>query len=361
MKVNQKQLTVLMTTILCMFLSFVLLMLNNQLFKSQKKPNFNISSQLIDTAHQVIEIDLKDDLKINQKLKNSSTDLESKIEVKTIEPAAEPKDTSLNTDLIFTREKVIKLPIIMYHHIDTLEKVNLKDAIAVGLRVSPEVFERQLKYIQSEGYTTITSYELADYIDSKKQLPKKPILLTFDDGYKDNYTNALPLLEKYNMKGDFGIITAGTDKVDYMSTQDIQDLVKKGHSLSSHTVNHCTTAIKVSNTSFQDSPVDDHQVACSGFAIQEKLSTGQIRYEFQKSKEELESKYGVKIKHLIYPFGFWNQQAVTIAKEVGYTFATTVSPEINETIDLERAFTMPRYRSNGQQDGELKGFFAGGR
>ncbi len=258
-------------------------------------------------------------------------------------------------------KKQIELPVIMYHHIDTISNVDKNDKIAVGLRVSPEVFERQLQYIRDNNYNTITSFDLADYMDAKKELPKKPILLTFDDGYKDNYTNALPLLEKYKMKGDFAIITGGTNTADYMSTDNLKDLIAKGHSIASHTVNHCTTAIKIKTNTFQDSIVDDYQKACSKFASQEKLTTGQIRYEFQKSKDELEKNLGIKIKHIVYPYGFWNAQAVEIAKSVGYTFGTTVAPEIDEIVDLERPFTIPRYRATGQQSGPLQGFFAGGR
>jgi peptidoglycan/xylan/chitin deacetylase (PgdA/CDA1 family) len=242
--------------------------------------------------------------------------------------------SSQKTESIQTK-KQIKLPIIMYHHIDTLENVNKNDKIAVGLRVSPEVFERQLKYINDNNYTTITSFDLADYINAKKELPKKPILLTFDDGYKNNYTKAFPILQKYNMKGDFAVITGGS--------------------------NHCTTAIKTGNNTFQDSPIDSVEKPCTKFATQERLTAGQIKYEFQKSKEDLEKSLGIKVTHIVFPYGFWNQQAVEIAKSLGYNFATTVAPQKDENIDLERPFTMPRYRATGQQSGELQGFFAGGR
>lgn len=258
-------------------------------------------------------------------------------------------------------KKQIKLPIIMYHRIDTLEIVDKNDKIAVGLRVAPEVFERQLKYIKENDYTTITSFDLADYINSKKELPKKPILLTFDDGYKDNYTKAFPLLQKYNMKGDFAVITAGINASDYMTTDDLKDLLKNGHSIASHTVSHCTTAIKTGNNTFQDSPIDTIEKPCAKFATQERLTYGQIKYEFQKSKEDLEKSLGIKVTHIVYPYGFWNQQAVEIAKSLGYNFATTVAPQKDENIDLERPFTMPRYRATGQQSGDLQGFFAGGR
>jgi peptidoglycan/xylan/chitin deacetylase (PgdA/CDA1 family) len=268
--------------------------------------------------------------------------------------------SSQKTESIQTK-KQIKLPIIMYHHIDTLENVNKNDKIAVGLRVSPEVFERQLTYIKDNNYTTITSFDLADYINAKKELPKKPILLTFDDGYKNNYTKALPLLQKYNMKGDFAVITAGINTSDYMTTDDLKDLINKGHSIASHTVSHCTTAIKTGNNIFQDSPVDKIEKPCSRFATQERLTEGQIKFEFQKSKEDLEKSLGTKITHIVFPYGFWNQQAVEIAKSLGYNFATTVAPQKDENIDLDRPFNMPRYRATGQQSGELQGFFAGGR
>jgi hypothetical protein len=73
----------------------------------------------------------------------------------------------------------------------------------------------------------------------------------------------------------------------------------------------------------------------------------------------LEKNLHIKISHLIYPFGNYNQQVMQTAKNLGYEFATTVEPEKDDNqIDLEKqAFNLPRHRVFGQQEGNLSGFF----
>lgn len=104
--------------------------------------------------------------------------------------------------------------------------------------IHPEEFAEQLDYLKAKGYTTIT---VLDYLKARRgeaPLPKKPILLSFDDGYRDNYTTAVPLLEERGMKGTFFIVTndVGLDK--YMTWEDLLDLQNRGWELGSHTANH---------------------------------------------------------------------------------------------------------------------------
>jgi peptidoglycan/xylan/chitin deacetylase (PgdA/CDA1 family) len=258
-------------------------------------------------------------------------------------------------------KKNITLPVLMYHSINDLAGNNV-NKIREGLTVSTKGFEEQLKYIQSSGYTTITSYELSDYISGKFTLPPKPIMLTFDDGMVDNYTNAFRILKMYNMKGDFGIITSvvGTNS-SYVNWDQLQEMSKSGMSISSHTINHCPLAIR-KNGDFLDSPVDNKDYkSCKGFSVNERLTTGQIKFEVSESKKILEQKLGIKVRHLIYPLGFWNNQVVIIARDSGYDFATTVAPARDEKLNLDSPYNLPRYRVNGQKDNRLKDFFIGNR
>ena len=254
-------------------------------------------------------------------------------------------------------EKKIKLPILMYHHIDTIDNLPRSDKVGTGLRVSPEVFEKQLQFLRQNNFTTVNSFQLQDYLDGKFDLPKNPIMLTFDDGFKDNYTNAFPLLKKYNMSGDFAIVTSVVGLSDHMSWDDLKIMKAAGMSFASHTDHHCTTAIKGKKGGFEDSPKAIEEIPCSNFGIQEKLSVGQIKYEFEKSKTELEKNLDIKVTHLIYPFGFYNKQAEEIAKDLGYSFATTVQPQQNNIVDFTNPFEIGRFRVTGQQAGELNGFF----
>ena len=256
-------------------------------------------------------------------------------------------------------EKKIKLPILMYHHIATTDNVPKTDKTGIGLRVAPSIFEKQLQFLQSKKYNTVNSFQIQDYLDNKAALPTNPILLTFDDGFRDNYENAFPLLRKYNMTGDFGIITSALGSGEYMSWDNLKEMKNAGMGFASHTYSHCTSAIKNGKKGYLDSPVDTKEKPCSKFASQEKLTTGQLKYEFEQSKKDLESNLGIKITHLIYPFGFYNQQAKDIARSLGYSFATTVEPQTDNYTDFGNdPFTIERKRVNGQQDGQLNGFFS---
>ena len=89
----------------------------------------------------------------------------------------------------------VQLPVIMYHGI-------LADTKLQGdYVISPTQFEEDLKELKNRGYTTVTIGEIVDYVYNGKELPQKPVVLTFDDGYYNNYLYAYPLLKKYACKG----------------------------------------------------------------------------------------------------------------------------------------------------------------
>lgn len=97
------------------------------------------------------------------------------------------------------REKV-ELPILMYHGIT-------EDASKLGdYTILASTFEADLVWLKDNGYTTISAKQLIDYVEKGSALPTKPVMITFDDGYENNYTLAYPLLKKYNMKAIISVI-----------------------------------------------------------------------------------------------------------------------------------------------------------
>ena len=327
----------------------------NQYVQTSQSHTFKIgSSSIINSTVASINSNLES-LITNSNTSNFSPNSNTSIFSSAISLTTSSQLSSKNTS--FVPATKLKMPILMYHHIDTLDNVARSDKVGASLRVSPAVFEKQLQYIAKKGYTTINSFDLQKYLSGQVNLPTKPILLTFDDGYKNNFTKAFPLLQKYGMKADFGIISSVVGiKNEYMTWQDLRELVQSGMSISSHTHNHCTTAIRQKNY-FLDSPINSKELPCNRFATQERLTTGQIKYEFETSKRDLERELKIEVSHLIYPFGFYNQQSIAIAKSAGYRFATTVAPELGENLDFGKPFELPRYRVFGQQSGELIGFF----
>ena len=125
------------------------------------------------------------------------------------------------------------IPILEYHMVDTHE-----DADSHLYNVPPDEFAAQLDYLQREGYTTITLMDFLRAKKGKQQLPDKPIILTFDDGYKDNYTVLLPMLEERGMTAVVFMATNMIGLPDYLTWDELRDMSQRGIEIGSHTANH---------------------------------------------------------------------------------------------------------------------------
>lgn len=108
--------------------------------------------------------------------------------------------------VISNNNEEVRLVVLMYHSI-------LDDDKRAGdYVITPSLFESDLKLIKEKGFTPITSYELCDFVENNAPLPDKPVIITFDDGYYNNYTYAYPLLKKYNMKGVLSVVGKYSDE-----------------------------------------------------------------------------------------------------------------------------------------------------
>ncbi|MFN8597922.1 MAG: polysaccharide deacetylase family protein [Anaerolineae bacterium] len=135
-------------------------------------------------------------------------------------------------------KRAATVPILMYHYISTPPKAT--DKIRVGLSVTPENFEAQLDLLTAKGYTTISLFDLYQHLATGQALPDKPIILTFDDGYVDNYENAFPALKARGMSATFFVLTAPTDNLDpaYMSWTQIKEMSDAGMDMQLHAKDH---------------------------------------------------------------------------------------------------------------------------
>lgn len=120
------------------------------------------------------------------------------------------------------------IPTLMYHAVSD-ETWGIAE-----LFVSPAELEKQLVYLKDNGYTTITFEDFDNLANIEK-----PVMLTFDDGYEDNYTNLLPLLKKYKAKATVFVITGEIGKEHYMTATQVKEMSDSGLvSIQSHTVSH---------------------------------------------------------------------------------------------------------------------------
>lgn len=223
-------------------------------------------------------------------------------EAKGVTVAAAPKPDEIN------------LPILMYHRIDN--KLITGDKYAAGLTVSTANFEAQLNYLKSQGYSTLSFDDLYKSFYAGETLPPKSVILTFDDGYEDNYQYAFPLLQKYGLKGTFFVATGFTDTNPfYMTREQIREMSDAGMNIESHTVSHPDLT---------------------------KLSHDQLVYELNHSRQALQDIIGKDIFFFAYPFGTYNQAVATETKNVGYLMSVTT--KVGKTQKANDPFGLVRFR-----------------
>lgn len=181
------------------------------------------------------------------------------------------------------------VPILMYHYI---RDASGESEMGRNLSVAPENFDLQMKGLRDDGYETVKINDLAD--PDRKALSKviaekkKPIVLTFDDGYLDAYTEAFPVLKKYNFLGTFFIIRGYVGRPEYMNQTQIDELAKAGMEIGSHSLSHPNLA-SLDETSAKEQIFD--------------------------SKGEATT--------FCYPAGKFSDTVVNLVKEAGYVAAVT--------------------------------------
>ena len=225
--------------------------------------------------------------------------------------------------------RVLGVPILMYHHVSSAPAAT---ALNYGLTVTDADFADQLAYLRSHGFHTITLAQLFAALYRNAHLPSKPIVLTFDDGYQDNYSDALPLLLKYRAHGEFNIIssyaglTLGVNS--YMDWGQLAALAHYGMEIGSHTVDHNDL----------------------GF-----MTVSKIRFELRDSRNTLQLKLKVPVQFLAYPSGqpfargdlAQEQVVLSLLPQYEYVGALLDGPLSTSRQDARQPFQLQRIRVSG--------------
>jgi peptidoglycan/xylan/chitin deacetylase (PgdA/CDA1 family) len=132
---------------------------------------------------------------------------------------------------IFLRS-VYVVPVLMYHKIDEHYKES-------KLSVSPESFERQMRFLRKNGYNIVSLDELAGLIKSKKSIPYKTVAITFDDGYENNYTAAFSVLKEYNIPACIFMPVDKIGREGYLGWKQLKEMSASGIEIGSHTLSEC--------------------------------------------------------------------------------------------------------------------------
>jgi len=234
-------------------------------------------------------------------------------------PSSTPTPTSTFTPTPgptpIVADVVLDVPILMYHYLS--EPPADANSIRRDLSASPAQFEAHLAYLQQEGYQTITMRQLAYALSGQETLPAKPIVITFDDGYLDNYQNAFPLLQKYGYTGVFYIFTYPLDHDDphYLSWEMVQEMHRAGMEFGSHGYRHWELVGR---------DVD--------FLV----------YEILGSKEAIESHIGEPVRSFSYPVGRYDALAMQVVESANFWNAVTTEFDIEQS--FADRYALPRMR-----------------
>lgn len=210
------------------------------------------------------------------------------------------------------------IPVLMYHKVSPDSFRN-----GPGLRVTPYEFERQIKYLKESGYNDISLDELVTHWEKGTSLPNRPVVITFDDGYEDNYIYAFPVLKKYGYTATIFLVyneVGGYNQWDIkehntrpfklLTWEQIRTMQDYGIYFESHTLNH-------------------HHLT--------SLPAEEAQKEICESKTKLEQALGKPVNYIAYPYGQHNDQICEITQKAGYKAAvTTITGTNQQTTDPYR-------------------------
>lgn len=229
----------------------------------------------------------------------------------------------------------IKLPVIMYHMV-------LKNPKNNKFIISEKDFENDLKYINSNGYTTILVRDLTEYTEGKKPLPNKPILLTFDDGALNNYLYAFPLAKKYNAKFVFSPIAKEADRY-----SEVKDEAPEYAHANWEKISEMSNSglVEIQNHTYNMHSAQKPRIGCTKKSGESKESyKNKLSKDLEKSQNLIFEKTGSKPSAFFYPFGACSDCTEEIVKSLGFKATFICESKINTiTKDPNCLFGLGRF------------------
>ncbi|MBZ9688310.1 polysaccharide deacetylase family protein [Clostridium estertheticum] len=208
---------------------------------------------------------------------------------------------------------VQRIPVLMYHKLTTIS------AKQDGLVILQSAFSSQMNYLKTHGYNTISLDQFYDNLSKGTALPKKPVLITFDDGYVNNYTLAYPIIKANNQKATVFMISKDIDtNPGSMTSKQLIEMDANGFRVENHTNKHENLAT---------------------LSYTNQLAT------ITKTKQVLEKLLGRKVVYLAYPYGAYNYNTIKAAKAAGCNLGITTDAGLTSKQDnpyeIKRIFMGP--------------------
>jgi peptidoglycan/xylan/chitin deacetylase (PgdA/CDA1 family) len=187
--------------------------------------------------------------------------------------------------------KQYQVPILAYHAVapEWFEPLN---------NVQPEHFDDQMAYLRKQGYKVLSLSDFIDVQRSGREHDRKSVVVTFDDGYENNYTAAYPVLKKYNIPAVIFVEVGHLEGAGYLTWQQAKEMNTNGIDIESHTL---------------------------AGAYLPRLTHEQVVIQITESKRVLEDKLGHRIRFFAYPIGGFSEDIKQIVREAGYEAAVTTN------------------------------------
>lgn len=184
----------------------------------------------------------------------------------------------------------------MYHYVSIPPED--ADKYRVDLSVSPDAFREQMAYLAENGFETVDLYDLSLAIADKRELPEKPVILTFDDGYRDNYENAFPVLQEFGFQGTFFVVTQPIDDGNphYLTWEMVKEMADAGMRIEPHSKTHADLSGREKDF---------------------------IIYEVLGAQETIAAHTGQTPRYFCYPGGRYDEKTIEVLAELDFWGAVT--------------------------------------
>ncbi len=210
------------------------------------------------------------------------------------------------------------VPILMYHQIAAAPRGRRN----TSLYVRPALFAQHVRALAKAGYTAVTLRQAWDHWHAGRRLPARPVVLSFDDGYRSQYTDALPVMKRRRWPGVLNLTTGALSGYPRLHRVHVRRMIAAGWQLDAHTVTH-PDLTKVDDATLAE------EVAGSRAAIRER--------------------FGVTAEFFCYPYGRFDARVAEAVRQAGFLGATTTRPGLASTDD--DAFALDRVKASGDMTG----------
>lgn len=189
----------------------------------------------------------------------------------------------------------IPVPVLLYHHVS--------DDKTSRYYVSRQNFAAQIAHLDRAGYTAIPISRLVEALIYGAELPRKPVVITFDDGYRDVYENAFPIMQRYNFVGNLYVITDQLGVKSYIGVDELHTLVNAGWEIGSHTRSHANL----------------------------RLPGVKLVSEIEGSRQVLEDLLDIRVTTFSFPYGLTNRYITRLVEDAGYLAAVGLGQSSSHT------------------------------